>query len=382
MKIAVVLPSSEPYSQHHGGALARWVHEVYPLIGSVQVDVFTPSWDTDFYPSLKIRKIGFSTIKYKSRFNIINRVCEFINHYTYPVQIALRIKLNKYDAIHILNRCYYVDILKRINKDAKVILHLQNDNLEQLPIEARYKIISKVDLLLNCSNYLSNKAIMISNLSDRRKIKTIYNGANQNRFALVQNKSFNEQSPKILFVGRLVKEKGVDLLIRAFLGVLNAIPGAELHIVGSLHFGDNRVDEFISHLQELSINQSSIFFHGFVPNDKLHTFYSSASLFVCPSVWEEPFGMVIAEAMLSGVPVIASNRGGIPEVLGDCGVTIDPEDIGCFSKAIVALLTDKGDLERYSKLGRERILRTFTWEVIAENMIKILEESFNGIASK
>jgi glycosyltransferase involved in cell wall biosynthesis len=115
-------------------------------------------------------------------------------------------------------------------------------------------------------------------------------------------------------------------------------------------------------------------FAGYLHHDRdLPAWFQRATFFTSPSIFQEPFGLVNAEAMACATPVIGSRRGGIPEVLGDTGLLIDPEDIEGFADAMCMLL---GNAEYTSKLGRaayQRCRERFDWQVVAQQWNSLLQ---------
>ena len=95
--------------------------------------------------------------------------------------------------------------------------------------------------------------------------------------------------------------------------------------------------------------------------------YAEASLVVVPSVYEG-FGLPAGEAMSCGVPVISTNGGALPEVVGDAGVIVPVRDPNALALAISELLADEEKRDTLGRAGRERILTHFSWQVAAEQM--------------
>ena len=115
-----------------------------------------------------------------------------------------------------------------------------------------------------------------------------------------------------------------------------------------------------------------IVFTGYAPEEDLPYLYKGSDLFVFPSLYEG-FGIPILEAMAFGTPVICSNLSSMPEVLGDCGLTFDPEDLNAIKEKIRIMLTDNGLRDRFIKKGLDRI-KLFDWENIALRTVKIYEQ--------
>lgn len=116
-------------------------------------------------------------------------------------------------------------------------------------------------------------------------------------------------------------------------------------------------------------------FIGAVPEEDLRYLYSMAKLFVFPSL-QEGFGLPPLEAMACGTPVAASTATSLPEVVGDAGVTFDPEDVDAMANAIELVLGSNGLREELSEKGLERA-KKFSWKTAAEKTLKVYEEVAN-----
>ena len=114
-------------------------------------------------------------------------------------------------------------------------------------------------------------------------------------------------------------------------------------------------------------------FRGYVPRDQTEALFKGAQMFVLPS-FDEGFGIPALEAMAAGVPVIASNRGGLPEVVGDAGLLIDPDDPESLSAAMLRLSTDDSLRATLAARGLERS-RLFTWSQAARDVRNAYDEA-------
>ncbi|HKX73566.1 MAG TPA: glycosyltransferase family 4 protein [Candidatus Saccharimonadales bacterium] len=152
----------------------------------------------------------------------------------------------------------------------------------------------------------------------------------------------NEQplpaEPNLLYVGRLEHVKGVDVLLRALPGIVTAVPGAHLRIVGD---GPERA-RLEQLAEELGVT-NAVTFCGWLKGDAVLAEYAKAKLHIIPSVWPENLPTVAIEALAVGRPIVGSRVGGIPELIED-GVTgeiVTPGDHQELATAITGLLTDK-----------------------------------------
>jgi len=165
----------------------------------------------------------------------------------------------------------------------------------------------------------------------------------------------------ILFVGRLVPQKGVDVLLRAFAVVLRRCPGIRLVIAGD---GYQRL-----YLERLSRHLGlppHVEFVGWQTGPALARLYQAAEMVVVPSVYE-PFGLVALEAMACGRPVVASRIGGLAEVIaeGRTGYLIPPGDYLSLARRMAQLLLEPARAAAMGQAARQEAMR-YCWPRIAE----------------
>jgi glycosyltransferase involved in cell wall biosynthesis len=169
----------------------------------------------------------------------------------------------------------------------------------------------------------------------------------------------------VLFVGRLIERKGVRHLIRA-LGALPSPNHVHLTIVGD---GPER-PSLEALVRELGLG-GVVQFRGRVSDEELRRAYASADAFVLPSVLDarqdtEGLGVVLLEAMNYGVPVIASDIGGITDIVEHehTGLLVPPGDERALANAITRVLSDRALARRFGDAGRERLREEFSWDRI------------------
>ena len=174
----------------------------------------------------------------------------------------------------------------------------------------------------------------------------------------------------LLFVGGLGIHKNVVTLIHAFAQITSDIPHS-LVVVGGIHHTSS--DRTLSRLVRALGIEDRVQFLGSVPASDLPPLYQLAELCVFPSL-NEGFGLALLEAMASGIPVLASGRGSIPEVIGDAGCLVaDPLDAKAFAGAIVELLADRKALAWMRERGLDRS-RCFSWQQTAVSTIALYRE--------
>ena len=179
------------------------------------------------------------------------------------------------------------------------------------------------------------------------------------------------QTPFLLYVGRVERSKNVEGLIEAFIDsdILRRMK-ARLVIVGSAGNAEADVRRLIAACADQRVER-----RGFVSEEALKELYSTCSCFVFPSL-AEGFGLVLLEAMAYGAPIIAMNATAVPEVVGDAGILIDPEQPDGLRNAMEKVTVDAALRADLSQRGYDR-LRQFSWDQAAQRTLKIL----SGVAS-
>ncbi|NWJ48302.1 MAG: glycosyltransferase family 4 protein [Chloroflexi bacterium] len=208
----------------------------------------------------------------------------------------------------------------------------------------------------------------------RGNYEIIPNGIDLSRFE-EENEPITELTDgklNILFVGRFSeRRKGLKFLLRAYNTVKMQIPNARLVIVGK---GETK--GYQNYLNRNGIKD--VVFTGFVPDEMLPRYYRSCHVFCAPSIGGESFGIILLEAMASGLPVIASDIPGYASVLqhGLQGLLVEPRNREALALSLVHLLADSDLRSRMGDAGRARALE-YTWEKVAQRVLTFYERSEN-----
>jgi len=170
----------------------------------------------------------------------------------------------------------------------------------------------------------------------------------------------------ILFVGRFEPRKGLKYLLSALPTIKREVPDARLVIVGSGRFEVPK-----RYCDDIVLQKS-------VPPSLIPKFYASSDVFCSPATGNESFGIVLLEAMASGVPVVASSIPGYRCVIkdGDTGILTEKENPQAIASAIVKLARDKGLREEMGRRGREYAIG-FSWERITDKVEAVYKSLFN-----
>ena len=179
----------------------------------------------------------------------------------------------------------------------------------------------------------------------------------------------------IFAVGTLEPRKNLIQAIDAYVGLPQAIrKSTPLVIAGMKGWLSGQIEARIRKHED----QGEVRWLGYVPAEILPMLYSGASMLVYPSLYEG-FGLPVLEAMASGIPVITSNRASLPEVSGDVGLAVDPEDVEGLRACMRSLIEDKEEAARRGALGIARA-RQFTWQACAQQTLAVYKKAINGYA--
>jgi starch synthase len=183
--------------------------------------------------------------------------------------------------------------------------------------------------------------------------------------------------PYVIFVGRVTKQKGLPVLLRAAAGL---DPAAQLVLCAGQADTPELAAEVDGLVAQLTASRSGvILISGMLPKREVIQLLSHARVFACPSVYE-PLGIVNLEAMACGAAVVASNVGGIPEVVvdGETGLLVPPSDPESLADALNILVRDADLAASMGKAGRARAAADFGWSTIAAQTAALYQELTSG----
>jgi len=236
------------------------------------------------------------------------------------------------------------------------------------------RTMENADKIIAISECLKQDIIKYLKVSEE-KIRVVYNGKDE-RFKPLDQKEIAELKRKysldfsfILYVGILQSRKNVSNIIKAYYKLKKEGTNHKLVIAGR---GKGRQYKGILKTVKTLNLQKEVIFTGYIPDDDLPKLYNAADLFVFPSIYEA-FGLPPLEAMACGTPVITSDRGAFPEVVGDAGIMIDPYDVDGLAKAMHEVLNNNGLREDMIKKGLKRA-KMFSWEKCAKGVLRVYEE--------
>jgi phosphatidylinositol alpha-mannosyltransferase len=210
-------------------------------------------------------------------------------------------------------------------------------------------------------------------------LRVIPNGIDVNAFkpGLTPIRHLRDDHVNILFVGRLEKRKGLGDLLRAYEFMQPRMPKSRLIVVGDGPLR-GKVESFISRHR-----LPNVVLAGYVPDSVLPRYYCSADIFCAPATGAESFGIVLLEAMASGLPVVATEVEGYMSVLepGRDSMTVQPKGWAELGAALIILARDADLRRRMGDYGHEKA-RRFGWDAVAAQILEVYEEARAAVSGR
>jgi glycosyltransferase involved in cell wall biosynthesis len=254
--------------------------------------------------------------------------------------------------------------------DPSVLFHLETAAAHPAPFLVTIHILPKhavwLDTLLGrmlreadwvvavSESIMADLSTLVPEIAGRTSV--IYNGVETPALAPAPRPL---EAPRLVCLGRVVRDKGFDVALEAFAELVPRFPEARLVVAGD---GPAR-HELETQAQALGV-ADTVEFPGWVAPERVFELMNSATLAVMPSRWDEPFGLVAVEAALMARPVVASRVGGLAEVVadGETGLLVDKEDPAALARAVAHLLEDPGAAERMGQAARRRARKLFGFD--------------------
>jgi glycosyltransferase involved in cell wall biosynthesis len=322
------------------------------------------------------------------------------------------------EIVHVHSFPQAASIIREEHPAAKIVVHLHVEWLNLLPPEVARRQVRDADVIVGCSQYLTEQ-MQRALPESRSRIKAVFNAVDVEHFSPVRP-AVDRPGNVVLFVGRISPEKGIHVLLDAFERVLRSNPHLRLEIIGHdtpvpLHIFDHLADANVvrslrkyydrtpwsklrtwlrsryprrlRRLKDTSYGATvraiaaarmpdHVQFIGFVANQDLPAYYRRAELVVLPSL-TETFGMPLVEAMACGVPTVASAAGGIPEIVepGKTGALVPVFDADALAEAVRSMMNDAEARRRMGEAARARAAAKFSWEATVVSLLGVYRQA-------
>ncbi len=404
-KIAIITSGFLPVPASKGGAVENIIVNLLnenEEKENAEFNIISIFDDTSYNESKKYNKSKFTFIK-------VNFLVKVIDKMTFLIAKKILKKENSqsyryiFQRIHYLNKCS--KILKKNNFD-KVIL--ENHPTQYLALKwrknylkyaGRYyyhchnefpgtygcsKIIRNTEKIICVSNFIANSISNLMNMPSD-KFVVLRNCIDVNRFSndlninekrkLREKYGIKENEKILLFTGRITPEKGVKELVESLKNVKNK--NYKLLILGSALNELETKTKYQEQIENIVKTISNkVIFTGFIKYEEINKFYSIADIAVLPSIWDDPAPLTIIESLVSGLPIITTNSGGIPEyATNGAAIIIERNEnlVRELSENIDLLLDDEKKLKEMSNSAKN-ISKDLTLNNYYKNFIDIMKK--------
>jgi glycosyltransferase involved in cell wall biosynthesis len=258
-------------------------------------------------------------------------------------------QIDRPNLIEVFNRPVMALELARRLPGVPVMARLGNDARKQVgmrTVSRRRELLDRVAEIHCSSHFIRNCFLDGLGGEGSGRVKVIYLG-----FERPQERP-RDKRPTIIFIGRLLPEKGVLPLVEALAQVLPGHPQWSAKLIGARAFKPSEsFSPYERSVARAAEGVSQIELTGFVPHEDAMRELQSASIAVMPSLWEEPFGRAAAEALANGCALISSGRGGLREIAEGRGIVLDDVNVGTLSAVMDRLISDEAERTRLQDLA-------------------------------
>ncbi|HEY53232.1 MAG TPA: glycosyltransferase family 4 protein [Caldilineae bacterium] len=393
--LRVLMLSSEYMLQRVGG-LGVHVSGLAPrLANHIQLDLVVPRYDSHGAPTEQLGDYGYvhrvdaAKPNPGADFDLqVWRMNDRLNSF-----VTRRIEEGaQYDVVHAhdwltgyiandLHRRYSIPLVATLHatESGRMGGRVRASHLSERIHIAEQHLAWEADQIIACSEFMRVE-IESALRASRDKIVVIPNGVeidesiifrqHQQALGEFRRRWQPEEGPLIFFVGRLVWEKGPDLLVRAMADVLKVFPSARAVIAGH---GPYR-DHLLRQIDAMQL-QERVQLAGFVSDQERNDLYAVADLAVFPSRYE-PFGIVALEAMATGIPVVISAVGGLQDVVVDgvTGLCVAPGNVEALAQAIIKTLAEPQKAAERSQIAQKTVKDEYNWDHIAFRTVDVYKQ--------
>jgi spore coat protein SA len=365
-----VLPDLEPFSAYRGGALAHTVANLMKLDASREVVCISAddTWGVS-QERIHVMRGLQSFARIRGRRHLPPFVTGPLYRHIYKELLDL---VKPGDIVWLHNGPGVGAALqsKLRRKGVKLVFH-SHDACDHFALRLEFRAF-KADAYIFVSEYL--RSYWSAVLSNLKNTYIIHNGASEELFyPPAQGVERKNTIPVVLYVGRLIPDKGVHVLLKAMEVLQQRGTVAVCKIVGSSFSGGSKMTPY--HEALLAARPSNVEFVGFRSATEVADEFRAADLLCVPSTWQEPFGKVNVEAMACALPVVATRGGGIPEIAREGGIVlVEPDSAAELADALGALIDNRQAREELAAKALEAFRRCFTWRQALEKYRQVVNE--------
>ena len=349
MHVATLLPRSENFTKSSAGAVSLYVKDFasyskhkHSVLGR-QVD--KPFFKNNFY-NVSLKKFPWQK--------------KNLAYASHALHILKKLNPNQVD-IH--NR---VELFLRISKFFKANIYFHNDPLTMRGSKTkkqRQKILQRANRVFCVSNFIKER--FLDGIEDaEKKVHVMPNGIK------LEKVESEKKEKTILFVGRLIEEKGVSLFVDAAIKIAAEISDWRFLIIGANRPGNKSAttpyeELLLQKIEDLSPQMKLQFF---TPYEEVMLAFEKSMITVVPSLWDEPFGRTALEALASKSALITTGRGGLIDICKDVAIIDQGMNANSLSDALLYLAKDKKKIDDLTNRGYQKAQEKFSMDKLAERI--------------
>lgn len=360
-KTAVILPPREYFEETRAGAIALFVKETSTPQSNLVV--FGPVVEKSF------ENIEFQSVEPKGYFFERQGL-------KYVKGIVAHLETKKVRVIEIHNRPHYVSwFQKKLSYQPHYSVFFHNDPLAMEGIKRpkdRQKLAQSCSALYFVSDFIKERFLKDCFFDDAllKKCHVIPNGIELDRF---KNDTLKKEK-SILFVGRMVEEKGVLCALEALQNILPKYPDWNALFIGSVKHGrKNKPTDLEKKLTDFTAHFPNFSWQPFSPYGQIVDAFKASSIALTPSIWLEPFGRTAVEAMAASCALVATTQGGLSSIVKECAIIVAPDNTQDLLQAIEQLINDRQLLKDTQRKCFEEAMR-FDLRLVEKRLNSLRQE--------
>ena len=389
MKVALISPEERPVPPIDGGAVEQILYETACHVQDPELFVISPQPNKPICLASKDKTrflhVDIQAQKLHVQSVLSGQLPQSLKHnksakeFYYLMGVTDLIETLNPHVIEIHNRPHFAAYLARQFPDKQIVFFMHSNKFSKF--DHRDLSLPQINRLIFVSHDFQQK-FLLKHPESKNKTDVIHNAVNTHQWhpklkthPLTKAIRSQHQLPRgytLLFVGRMVKQKGIHLLVDAVKQIQKKIPQIKLLAVGSPEFKNHIDSDFFEKLKfQARPLGDTIIFTNYIDRNETPYYYAAADLIVMPSIGTEGLPLVALESGAAGIPLLGSRCGGIPEVIqhNKTGVLIHtPENTHDLATQIYDLLSHPTHLKKMGDAARQHITSHFSQSVRQANL--------------
>lgn len=389
MRVCMVGLETLPLPPVLGGAIERGMMEVMSFLAKRGVELHVISISNEKITNDVLKKYNFAEFHYVKIPTLINRypLNRLLKGFYFFKDAAEIINKIEPDVVHFRNYPAAVYVVSRyLNKKYPIVINFHNmdygwnffaKRLDRFLFSKGFK---EASYFIAVSDFIKNHILEKYSKDVNGRIATIHNGVNIDIFK-PKDKNFMRKTlgigeePLLIFAGRIDPRKGLDVLLDAFTEAKQTIKNLKLVIIGPMgSFWHKKPQEFSLHIKKrIESIQGVYLLEPTYDREKLSYIYSMADVACIPSIFPEGLPLTALEMQACGVPVLATDAGGLKEAYidGETGFFVQQGNVSDLADKIKKIFSNDEIRRKMGIKARKFVEENFTWEITADKLMEV-----------